>query len=46
MEWNLKLIYKDKDLFYKDLKRIDSLADEIFKLKGSLDKFECYKKYS
>ena len=46
MEWNLKLIYKDKDLFYKDLERIDSLADEIFKLKGSLDKFECYKKYS
>lgn len=45
MEWNLKLIYESNDLFYKDLEKIDSLSDEILKLKGTLNTFEGFKKY-
>lgn len=46
MEWNLKLIYESNDLFYKDLDKIDSLGDEIVKLKGTLNTLEGFKKYA
>ena len=46
MNWNLKLIYEDKSLFYKDLELIDKLGDEILALKGTLNTFEGFKAYS
>ena len=46
MEWNLKLIYESNDLFYEDLNKIDSLGDEILKLKGTLNTFDGYKEYA
>ncbi len=46
MEWNLKLIYESNDLFYKDLDKIDSLGDEIVKLKGTLNTLDGFKKYA
>ena len=46
MEWNLKLIYESNDLFYKDLEKIDSLSDEIVKLKGTLNTLDGFKKYA
>ena len=46
MEWNLKLIYESNDLFYKDLDKIDSLSDEIVKLKGTLNTLDGFKKYA
>ena len=46
MNWNLKLIYENKDLFYNDLEKIDNLSDEILKLKGTLNTFDGFKAYS
>ncbi len=46
MEWNLKLIYENKDLFYADLEKIDGIGDEILKLKGKLNTLEGFKAYT
>ena len=46
MEWNLKLIYENEDLFEKDLASIDGIVKNIEGLRGKLNNKEGFKEYS
>jgi len=45
MEWNFEFLYKNKEEFYNDLKRVGEITESINKLKGTLNTFEGFKAY-